>query len=157
MAFLDKKITDLEFISTPGNNDRVAIVNLGVTKQTSIGKLLQKVVADTGSFLENATVSGNVMTFTRANSTTFIATIESSSYAVTASYALNAENNYREDLSGASTYTVTHNLNEQYPIVQTYDTSNNRMLIPDQVESLGTNSLQISYDTIFTGIIIVQK
>ena len=42
MAFLDKKITDLEFISTPGDDDRVAIVNLGVTKQTSVGKLLQK-------------------------------------------------------------------------------------------------------------------
>tara|TARA_R110000764_G_scaffold3409_1_gene14248 strand:+ start:539 stop:1012 length:474 start_codon:yes stop_codon:yes gene_type:complete len=157
MAFLDKKITDLEFISTPGDDDRVAIVNLGVTKQTSVGKLLQKVVAETGSFIENATVSQDVMTFTRADSTTFTATIESSSYAVTASYALNAENNYRENISGASTYTIIHNLNEQYPIVQTYDTSNNRMLIPDQVESLGVNSLQISYDTIFTGIIIVQK
>ena len=88
MAFLDKKISELQFISTPGDNDRIAIVNLGVTKQTSVSKFLQKVVAATGSFLTNATIAGDQITFTRADGSTFVRTVESASYAVSSSHAV---------------------------------------------------------------------
>jgi hypothetical protein len=90
MAFLDKKITELEFISTPGANDRIAIVNLGVTKQTSVDKFLQRIVADTGSFITNATIAGNQITFTRASGATFVRTIESASFSETASFAISS-------------------------------------------------------------------
>jgi trimeric autotransporter adhesin len=88
MAFLDKKITELAFVSTPQPNDRIAIVNLGVTKQTSVDKFLQSVVAATGSFLTNATIAGNQITFTRADGTTFVRNVETASYADTASYGI---------------------------------------------------------------------
>lgn len=93
MAFLDKKITELAFVSTPGQNDRIAIVNLGVTKQTSVSKFLQSVVAATGSFLNNASITGNQITFTRADSSTFTLTIASASFAdtsISSSYALSS-------------------------------------------------------------------
>ena len=87
MAFLDKKITELAYVSTPGQDDRIAIVNLGVTKQTSVDKFLQSVVSATGSFIEDATIADNIITFTRADGTTFDRTIESSSYAVSSSFS----------------------------------------------------------------------
>jgi len=158
MAFLDKKITELAFVGTPQQDDRIAIVNLGVTKQTSVSKFLQSVVAATGSFFEDASITDNILTFTRADSTTFDLIIASSSYAVTASY-LDGDSNltYRENVTGATSYTITHNLNEQFPIVQTYDTVTNRMVLPDYVESLNVNQIEIAYAVNFTGIVIVQK
>ena len=158
MAFLDKKITELAFVGTPQQDDRIAIVNLGVTKQTSVSKFLQSVVAATGSFFEDASITDNILTFTRADRTTFDLIIASSSYAVTASY-LDGDSNltYRENVTGATSYTITHNLNEQFPIVQTYDTVTNRMVLPDYVESLNVNQIEIAYAVNFTGIVIVQK
>ena len=145
MAFLDKKITELAFVGTPQQDDRIALVNLGVTKQTSVSKFLQSVVAVTGSFFEDASITDNILTITRADSTTFDLIIASSSYAVTASY-LDGDSNltYRENVTGATSYTITHNLNEQFPIVQTYDTVTNRMMLPDYVESLNVNQIEIS-------------
>ena len=158
MAFLDKKITELAFVGTPQQDDRIALVNLGVTKQTSVSKFLQSVVAVTGSFFEDASITDNILTFTRADRTTFDLIIASSSYAVTASY-LDGDSNltYRENVTGATSYTITHNLNEQFPIVQTYDTVTNRMVLPDYVESLNVNQIEIAYAVNFTGIVIVQK
>ena len=188
MAFIDKKITELAFVGTPQQDDRIALVNLGVTKQTSVSKFLQSVVAVTGSFFEDASITDNILTITRADGTTLDLTIASSSYASsslsasyasTASYVLDAVSSsyalsssyavtasyldgdsnltYRENVTGASTYTITHNLNELYPIVQTYDTATNRMMLPDYVESLNTNQIDIAYAVNFTGIVIVQK
>jgi len=158
MAFLDKKITELAFVGTPQQDDRIALVNLGVTKQTSVSKFLQSVVAVTGSFFEDASITDNILTITRADRTTFDLIIASSSYAVTASY-LDGDSNltYRENVTGATSYTITHNLNEQFPIVQTYDTVTNRMVLPDYVESLNVNQIEIAYAVNFTGIVIVQK
>lgn len=217
MAFLDKKITDLDFVSTPLNDDRIAIVNLGVTKQTSVDKFLQSVVADTGSFITNAAITNNTITYTRADSTTFTNTVLSASYsvssshartaqsassafnatsashainslsassavnavsashAISASYAISAShsefadsssyavtashvtNTYRETVTGSATYTITHNLGENFPIVQTYRTSDSRSVIPTYVEIQDANSIEVSYTTTFDGTIIVKK
>lgn len=64
---------------------------------------------------------------------------------------------YKEDVSGNSTYTITHNLNEEYPIVQAWNTSTKRQEIPTIVESLSSNSLTVSFSGTFTGKIIVKK
>jgi len=81
--------------------------------------------------------------------------IISSSHALTASIVTG--NTYRENVAGDVRYAITHNLNEQYPVVQTYDTTTNRQLIPDFVESTGLNTLNIEYAVTFSGIVIVQK
>ena len=143
MAFLDKKITELEYYSTPQGDDRVAIVNLGVTKQTSVDKFLQSVVSDTGSFVENATIDDNVITFTRADGTTFTATMVS---------------RFVDSVSSpvANTFNVTHGLDVDYPIVQSYD-SDNLQVIPDSVEIINSNLVSVTFADAFTGNIVVQK
>jgi len=64
---------------------------------------------------------------------------------------------YREDVTGASFYTITHNLDERYPFVQAWNTSNNTQEQPVDIESTSVNALTVSFSANFEGKIIVKK
>ena len=64
---------------------------------------------------------------------------------------------HKETVSGASSYAVDHNLNEQYPIVQCWNTSTSQQ---EQAESVTTNSVNrvtVTFAGNFAGLIIVKK
>jgi predicted aconitase with swiveling domain len=64
---------------------------------------------------------------------------------------------HKETVSGASSYAVDHNLNEQYPIVQCWNTSTSQQ---EQAESVTTNSVNrvtVTFAGTFAGLIIVKK
>ena len=85
--------------------------------------------------------------------------ILTSSYALTASYLISgvSNNSYREAVSGNTTYTITHNLNENYPIVQSYEQSSLSQEIPLSIVSTGVNTLSITFVNNFDGTIVVIK
>jgi hypothetical protein len=64
---------------------------------------------------------------------------------------------YKETISGNSSYIITHNLNEQYPIVQCWNTVTNRQEIPMEVESDSANQITVMFSSNFTGVVIVKK
>lgn len=64
---------------------------------------------------------------------------------------------HREDVSGASFYNITHSLDESYPFVQAWNTSNNTMELPIDVESTSANVITVSFSATFAGKIIVKK
>ena len=64
---------------------------------------------------------------------------------------------YREDVTGASFYTITHNLNERYPFVQAWNTTNNTQEQPLDIESTSVNQITVSFSANFAGKIIVKK
>ena len=64
---------------------------------------------------------------------------------------------YKADVSGNSTYAVSHSLNEEYPLVQAWNTSSKRQEVPSIVESTSVNSLTITFSSTFNGKIIVKK
>jgi hypothetical protein len=64
---------------------------------------------------------------------------------------------YAVNVSGNSTYTITHNLNEEYPIVQAWNTSTKRQELPSIIESTSANALDITFSGNFSGRIIVKK
>jgi hypothetical protein len=64
---------------------------------------------------------------------------------------------YAVNVSGNSTYTITHNLNEEYPIVQAWNTSTKRQELPSIIESTSVNALSVTFSGIFSGRIIVKK
>ena len=85
-----------------------------------------------------------------------------SSYALTASYALNgggggSNNSYREAVTGNTSYTITHNLNETFPIVQAYEQISLSQEIPSSVTSTGVNTISVSFINNFDGTIVVIK
>lgn len=63
---------------------------------------------------------------------------------------------HREALSGASSYSISHNLNEDYPVVQVYD-SGKSQVIPGSITSTDTNTVNISFDITFEGTVVVKK
>lgn len=64
---------------------------------------------------------------------------------------------YKENVSGNSSYTITHNLNDSYPFVQCWNTSNGQMEIPQSVSISNVNSVVVSFGLPFTGRIIIRK
>jgi len=82
----------------------------------------------------------------------------SASYALTASYALNSpSSSYKISLSGNSSYTITHNLNEDYPIVQLYDSVDNQQILPTSIQTLNSNQILLNVGFIFSGSVIIKK
>ena len=63
---------------------------------------------------------------------------------------------YRESVSGASTYAVTHSLSEDFPIVQVYNSSR-AQVIPSEIITTSANALDVSFTSTFTGTIVVKK
>ena len=64
---------------------------------------------------------------------------------------------HKETVSGASSYAVDHNLNEQYPIVQCWNTSTSQQEQAESVTSNSANRVTIVFSTTFVGKIIVKK
>lgn len=64
---------------------------------------------------------------------------------------------YKESITGNSTYNITHSLNEEYPIVQAWNTSTKRQEVPSIVESLSVNAISITFSSTFSGLVIVKK
>ena len=64
---------------------------------------------------------------------------------------------YREAVSGASTYNVTHNLNVEFPLVQSYLTSTKEQIIPSRILSTSVNAITVEFDDTFAGTIVVKK
>ena len=64
---------------------------------------------------------------------------------------------HKETVSGASSYIVDHNLNEQYPIVQAWNTANSKQEIPASITTNSVNRVTVVFSTTFAGKIIVKK
>ena len=97
---------------------------------------------DTGSLLVTGSVVGNVLTFTKGDSTTFSLTVVTGSgggggvggSAVTHTQA-----------SAANTWTFNHNLNTLTPLLQVYDL-NYEQIIPNEVVSISAFTSEIRFD-----------
>ena len=63
---------------------------------------------------------------------------------------------YKQAVSGDVSYTINHNLNEDFPIVQVYDTNKNQV-IPSAITSSNADNVIISFDTSFNGTVVVKK
>jgi hypothetical protein len=65
---------------------------------------------------------------------------------------------FEQTLTGATSYTITHNLNEDYPIVQVYDNSKFQV-IPASVKVTNSNVVDLTFSTFanFEGKVVVKK
>lgn len=64
---------------------------------------------------------------------------------------------YKETVSGSSSYDITHNLNEQYPIVQAWNTSTSQQEVPTSITTNSVNQVTVVFSDTFGGIIVVKK
>lgn len=95
---------------------------------------------DTGSLLITGSVVGNVLTFTKGNSTTFSLTVATGSGGggggATATHT---------QAVAATTWSFNHNLNTLTPLLQVYDT-NYEQIIPNEVVSVNAFTSEIRFD-----------
>ena len=64
---------------------------------------------------------------------------------------------HKETVSGASSYVIDHNLNEEYPIVQCWNTSTSQQEHAQSVTTNSENRVTVVFSTTFAGKIIVKK
>ena len=64
---------------------------------------------------------------------------------------------YRLDVSGSTSYAVSHSLDEEYPFVQAWNTDTKKQEQPLDVESTSPSSLTVTFSGNFAGKIIVKK
>ena len=64
---------------------------------------------------------------------------------------------HKETVSGASSYVVDHDLGEQYPIVQAWNTATSKQELPNSITTNSVNRVTVDFSTTFAGIIIVKK
>jgi hypothetical protein len=73
----------------------------------------------------------------------------SASFATTASYASTVGFNFQQ-VSPSATWTINHNLNNRYPLVQTYG-SNSLVLIPASISGSSVNTAIVTFSTPISG------
>lgn len=79
----------------------------------------------------------------------------SSSYAATASFISTLySSNYTQSFTNQSTWTVIHNLDTRYVLVQTYDTNFDEM-IPQNIDLTDDNTVTITFPTLESGTAVV--
>lgn len=104
---------------------------------------IQGAVIDSASFALTSSLSY------QAVSSSYAGYAVSSSYAVTSSYASTVGVNFQQ-ISPASTWVITHNLGNQHPLVQVYDT-NHDVLIPQTINGLNTNTVVVTFSVSLAG------
>jgi hypothetical protein len=133
----------------------------GVTNLTTISSSFDsRINTITGSIIELNTFTSSINTFTASvvlTSQTSSMSVLSSSYALTASYALNGGGGGTEGRTArldqttpSNTWTFNHNLGEQFPVVTIYDFSNN-VVIPSTIKAQDNNTLIISFSSLQLG------
>jgi|SaaInl47_10m_RNA_FD_contig_61_1009214_length_1533_multi_2_in_0_out_0_2 hypothetical protein len=63
---------------------------------------------------------------------------------------------YEENISGNTQYTINHGLNEDYPVVQVYDTDKVQVL-PGEIKATNSGTVELTFDSNFTGKVVVKK
>jgi hypothetical protein len=79
------------------------------------------------------------------------------------SYYLNYNNftnipttSYRQSIEGSGLFTITHNLSEDFPVVQVY-TSQREQVIPAKITSASNNAVVIEFSAYISGSVVVNK
>ena len=112
----------------------------------------------TASFAQTASFFGG--SISTAVSASYASSSTSASFATnaqTASFALNGNSNFLHTQSiAATTWSVNHNFQTQFPVVTVYD-STNSVIIPQQISASSTSSLTILFATARTGWVAVSK
>ena len=79
------------------------------------------------------------------------------------SYYLNYTNftnipstSYRQTIEGSGPFTITHNLSEDFPVVQVY-TSQREQVLPAKILSASSNAVVLEFSTYISGSVVVNK
>lgn len=64
---------------------------------------------------------------------------------------------FKTTLSSVTSANITHSLAEDFPIVQLYDNATKKQMIPGDIESINQNVVKLSFDSNFSGTVVIKK
>ena len=64
---------------------------------------------------------------------------------------------YKASLTGSLSASITHSLNESYPSVTCWDTTTNKIMLPESITTDSTNAISLTFCEAFSGVVVVQK
>ena len=64
---------------------------------------------------------------------------------------------YTQAISGSSSYTVNHNLNSEWPLVQVYDSASRAQFVPQSVVSVNASTTNITFSAPFNGFVTINS
>ncbi len=64
---------------------------------------------------------------------------------------------FTQIITGSSSYTVGHNLNSEWPLVQVYESSSRAQYVPQSIVSINANSVQLTFSTTFDGVVSINS
>jgi hypothetical protein len=105
--------------------------------------------AVTASYVASAVSASRATSAANADTASYILNAVSASYALTSSYAASVGINFVQS-SPSSTWTINHNLNNKYPLVQIYDSSD-AVIIPATIVGTNTNTVTVTFSTAISG------
>jgi hypothetical protein len=106
-------------------------------------------IAQTASYVAVAVSASRATSAANADTASYVLNAVSASYAVTSSYATSVGINFVQS-SPSTTWTITHNLNNKYPLVQVYDSSD-ATIIPASIVGTDTNTVTVTFSTAISG------
>ena len=106
-------------------------------------------VAQTASYVAVAISASRATSAANADTASYVLNAVSASYALTSSYAASVGINFVQS-SPSTTWTINHNLNNKYPLVQTYDSSD-AAIIPATIVGTNTNTVTVTFSTAISG------
>jgi hypothetical protein len=90
-----------------------------------------------------------------ATTASYVLNAISSSYAATASYINSLyASNHTASFTNQSTWTITHNLNTRYVIVQTFDINHNQ-IIPQEITLTNSNTVTVIFPQVESGYSVI--
>jgi hypothetical protein len=106
-------------------------------------------VAQTASYVAVAISASRATSAANADTASYVLNAVSASYALTSSYAASVGINFVQS-APSTTWTINHNLNNQYPLVQTYDSSS-AAIIPASIVGTSTSTVTVTFSTAISG------
>jgi len=106
-------------------------------------------ISQTASYVAVAVSASRATSAANADTASYVLNAVSASYALTSSYAASVGINFVQS-SPSSTWTINHNLNNKYPLVQIYDSSD-AVIIPATIVGTNTNTVTVTFSTAISG------
>jgi len=64
---------------------------------------------------------------------------------------------YKEVITGVTSSIITHNLQEEFPVVQLYESASREMFIPETIKSVNENSTQIVLESLIDCYVVIKR
>ena len=106
-------------------------------------------IAQTASYVAVAISASRATSTANADTASYVLNAVSASYALTSSYAASVGINFVQS-SPSTTWTINHNLNNKYPLVQIYNSSD-AVIIPATIVGTNTNTVTVTFSTAISG------